>query len=94
MKLLQTRGHGVDVRGGHVEEHHVARFQHVQVAQHASLRRQPRGVTAAAGGERRRVVGQKSVQKGGAIRARDGNLATRRNSPDGGAFMKSCVIVG
>jgi hypothetical protein len=94
VKLLQTTGDLLHVCRRDVEQDEVARLEQVQVAQHPSLRRQPGGVTAAAGRERRGVVGEKTVQESGAIATRDGNLRARRNGANGSACMNGCVIVG
>ena len=94
MKLLQALRGLLRAGSGDVEKHHVSGFEDMDVAQHPALRREPCGIAAGAGSERRRVVGQQALQERSAIGAGHGNLPAWRDRAYYGAFMKGCVIVG
>ncbi len=77
-ELIEPLQGWLELVRGHVEQDHVARLEHVQVGEHAPLRRQPRGVAAGSGGQRLDVVGQQALQVRCAVLAGDGNLCAQR----------------
>src|SRR5688572_24265540 len=65
----------------------------MHVGEHATLRCEPRRIAAGSGRERRNVVGQQTLQIGGTVGTRHGNLLPPRDRPDRGFFPNVAVIL-
>ena len=90
LQPLERCGGGVC---GDIEQDHPARFEHMHITQHATLRRQPGGVTAGTGSKRLDVVGQEALQERRAVLAGNRNLKTGRNRAYCRAVTDGPVIV-
>ena len=81
-ELIETLKRRLELIGWNVQQHHVARLEHLQVGEHPPLRGEPRRVAAGPRRERLHVGGEESLEKGGAVPPAHADLRTLRDRAD------------